>query len=444
MREILSQESEIGPFHALDGSGMSNAPTAGAVTPGPEEIAGLDPTALVQAFETFTQAAGSLENSYALLQAEVARLRQELERKNRDLAGSLAENERMRLYQERILEGLPCGVLVVDPRFRWRYANASARHLLRLDGRAPFRAEPIVPSELRRLLEDAVLAGAGAERVWSQGEAEDSCTLGVTCAILPQDGVSRGDFVFILRDMTQQRRLEKEREFARRMQALAEMTALLAHEIRNPLGSMELFASLIKEATLDEPEVSQWVMHLQAGLRALSATVNNVLHFYSQAPPQTVSLDLVRLLSDTIQFLQPLALQRSLGIELAGPAREITVQADPHRLQQVFFNLAINGFRAMSAGGVMTVRVVVDDQADSTWAGIEFEDQGPGISAENLERIFEAGFTTHRGSPGLGLAVCKRLVEQHGGTLTVKSTLGRGTIFRVNLPRQRGAPESHR
>lgn len=433
MREILEAAGSIGTYLAPSGYAMPTLPVSRQAAPDPQEIAGLDQASLVEAFETFTQAAGSLENSYGLLQAEVARLRQELECKNLDLARSLAENERMRAYLGRILEGLPCGVLVVDPHFRLRYANEGAHALLTLDRHSPLLLGSAIPQGLRRLLEEVVMAGAGAERLWSL-EAEDARLVGVTCAVLPQDAVSRGDFVFILRDMTQQRRLEKEREFSRRMQALAEMTALLAHEIRNPLGSMELFAGLIKDATRGEPEISQWVVHLQAGLRALSATVNNVLHYHSQAPAETRPLDVVKLLADTIEFLQPLALQRGMGIHFIHSAREIVIQADAHRLQQVFFNLTINAFRAMSAGGIVTVRVLASDHAQPGSVHVEFEDQGAGISEENMKRIFEPGFTTHLGSPGLGLAVSQRVMEQHRGNMSVTSQPGSGTTFILSLP----------
>jgi two-component system, sensor histidine kinase FlrB len=396
----------------------------------------MDPGSLAQAFEAFTSTADSLQHSYGILQTEVGRLRQELELRNRDLAHSLAENERMRVRLGHILENLPCGVMALTPQLELHYANDIARRLLASASAASDSMGPI-PGSLRRLLRQIVSSAPGAEREWVLGEEKDPVFISVTCALLPQTADYRQELVFILRDITEQKRLEEEREVSRRMRALAEMTALLAHEIRNPLGSLELFAGLIKDATREDQEVLQWMVHLQAGLRALSATVNNVLHFYSQAPLETVPVNLVKLLTGTIEFLQPLALQRGMAIiwnPPEGHEAEIAIGADQHRLQQVFFNITINALKAMSAGGTVTVRVSTERRAGRPWARVAFEDRGSGIPADNLAKIFEAGFTTNRTSPGLGLAVCKRVMNQHGGTLEASSVEGQGTTFTLSFP----------
>lgn len=398
------------------------------------EAARVDRNSLAQAFESFTHVAGSLENSYIMLQAEIAKLRRDLENKNRDLAQSLAENKQMRTYLAGILEVLPCGVLAVDPSFRLCFANPQAQELAALRRHAGPPAALPIPETLRSLLKEVAAKPHGAEQTWAQETAEGPRFIAITCAVQPEGLSAGGERVFILRDVTQQKRLEEEREFARRMQALAEMTAVLAHEIRNPLGSLELFAGLIKDATKDHAEVSQWIVHVQAGLRALSATVNNVLHFHSTAPPKLAPLNIVRLLADTVEFLQPLALQRGMGIQLAPMEREILIPADAHRLQQVFFNLAINAFRAMAPGKCLKIQVGIAQQDGRRRARIVFEDEGVGIPEEDLQNIFDAGFTTVKSSPGLGLAVSKRVMAQHKGGIEVRSEVGKGTTFSLDFP----------
>lgn len=392
------------------------------------------PVSLAQAFEAFVHVAGSLEQSYSQLQTEVARLRKELEIKNRDLARSLAENQRMRRYLGRILAGLPCGVLVVDRDLRLCFANPEADCMLRANLSDQLEFSTPIPVSLQRVLAEIIFDDPGAERVWMLEAPEGPRSIGVSCALLTENSDSREELVFILRDNTNQKRLQMEHEKARRMQALAEMTALLAHEIRNPLGSLELFAGLISEATEQQPEVNQWVIHLQAGLRALSATVNNVLQFHSQAPLQTTTVNLVKLVNDTLQFLRPLALQQAMGIEFEKSQEEIWLRADPNRLQQGFFNLSSNAFRAMSSGGTLRVRVLIDRQLPEPRACVEFQDEGVGIAPANLDKIFQAGFSTNAVHPGLGLAVCKRVVEQHDGSITVTSTEGKGATFTLKFP----------
>jgi two-component system, sensor histidine kinase FlrB len=394
-----------------------------------------DGKTLAEAFEFFTRAAGTLESSYTVLQGEVARLRRELEIKNGDLAVSLAENRKTRAYLAGLLEDLPSGVLVVDRAFSLRFANPHARNLLSLTSENAPAPPKSLPETLRTILREISIDREREERTWKlEGRGGDRY-VAVACALRTQAFGARDETVFILRDVTEQRRLEEEREASQRMRALAEMTALLAHEIRNPLGSLELFAGLVKEATQDQAEVSQWVVHMQAGLRALSATVNNVLHFHSAGPPQLVPIDLVGLLGSTIEFLQPLALQRGMGIEFTPHAPEILIAGDAHRLQQVFFNLAMNAFRAMPAGKRLKIFVEAEELEQRWRARVDFEDEGIGIPARNLKKIFEPGFSTIKSSPGLGLAVCRRLTAQHGGTIRVSSSEGRGTTFSLYLPK---------
>lgn len=398
----------------------------------------VDRESLLQAFESFTHVAGSLESSYARLQGELAILRHELEIKNQDLANSLAENKRIKTYLAGLLEDLPCGVLAVDAEFRLRFANPIVHQLL-ISKSENARDLAAVPESLRLILEEIASEGPGAERLWTLDTPEGKKVFAVIWALRSQTGPAGGERVFILRDATGQMRLEEERDVSRRMKALAEMTALLAHEIRNPLGSLELFAGLIKEAAAD-PEIGQWAVHMQAGLRALSATVNNVLHFHSMGPAQLAPVNAVRLLADTVEFLQPLALQRGMGIEFTPRRIEVLISASAHHLQQVFFNLAINAFRAMPAGKRLKISVGVEDESSNSLEGvgrcarIDFEDEGAGIDPARISRIFEAGFSTASGSPGLGLAVAKRIVANHGGTIAVASEPGKGAAFTLRLP----------
>jgi len=224
--------------------------------------------------------------------------------------------------------------------------------------------------------------------------------------------------------------LERERDSRRRSEALAEISTLLAHEIRNPLGSLELFAGLLAQAGLPG-EQSAWVHHLQAGLRMLSATVNNVLHLHSEPRPDLIPCDLGEILASACEFLRPLANQCAVELTLHAGIDQIHILADPSRIQQVLLNLAVNAFRMLPSGGALRLSLRLDAGA----AIVEISDNGPGIEPELLGTIFEPGFTTRLGSAGLGLAVSKTIMEQHGGTISVFSTPGLGARFVLSFPR---------
>jgi two-component system sensor histidine kinase FlrB len=364
------------------------------------------------------------------LQSEVLRLRFELERTNRDLASSLEENARMRSFLAQVLESLPCGVLVADRNGRVRMMNPEGRRLLD----AGVRETSALPPEILARALAPRCAGAPTEQEWEIAAPAGPRTIGISCAVLGE-GEDAFDSVLLLRDVTEERRRICEREAAKRRESLAEMAALLAHEIRNPLGSLELFAGLLADAAAQQPDLRRWTDHVQAGLRSLSATVNNVLHFHSQPVPQLVAVNLGRLLRDSVEFLRPLARQSGLRIDIQNSLGELEVPGDAHRLQQVIFNLSLNAFRAMTAGGVLTVRLQWNDLAQLDDVRLDFEDTGRGIAESHLAKIFEPGFTTTAGSPGLGLAVCRTVIEQHNGTICVASKPAEGTTFSIVLPR---------
>lgn len=380
---------------------------------------------LAEAFASFTQAADSLERSYGQLQSEVVRLQNELARTNTELQHSLEENVRVRRYLWHILEHLPCGVLVISAH-QLRLANPAARTLLALDEQRETDGATL-PEAVRHLLTQAENG---------QGEAlsEQGRRILAVALSRPTDSADPDERILILRDITLEKRLEEEREAHRRLQALAEMATLLAHEVRNPLGSLELFAGLIADATRALPDVRSWVEQLQVGLRCLAATVNNVLHFHTQPAPPTTTVALDRLLRETIEFLRPLARQRQIQISFVNRIGAVSLVADAHRLQQAILNLALNAFRAMAPGGTFWLRLDWAATDSPRTVQLEVEDTGCGIPPEHLERIFEPGFTTDRSSAGLGLTVVRQVVEQHRGAITVRSRPGRGTIFTLQFP----------
>jgi two-component system sensor histidine kinase FlrB len=413
---------------------------------------------LLQAFHSFAEAAGSLERSYGSLRSEVARLHGELAQSNAGLARSLAENRQMRRHLDRILEGLPCGVLVARPNGVISLVNPEGRRLL---GSA-IESLSVVPAELRDLF-DRARSGAGEqEQCFADGEGRERWLAARHAAVEDADGGNEisavGDeknahtrdicdndvrdngvhekdrvSIFILRDVSEAKRMVREREKLRREQALAEMSAILAHEIRNPLGSLELFAGLLAEAGLS-PECRQWVEHVQAGLRTLAATVNNVLHFHSLPAPERVPTDLGRLLDWAGGFLVPMAHRARVELCMRNRLQGVWFTADRHRLEQVLLNLVLNALRAMPGGGWVEVAGHRIHDGDAAAAAISVSDTGPGIHPEQAAKIFEAGFSTHAGSPGLGLAVCRKIVEQHGGSLAAANRAGAGASFTLTFP----------
>lgn len=437
---------------------------------------------LLQAFRTFAEAADSLERSYGKLRSEVVRLRAELEQSNAGLVRSLSENRRMREHLDRILEGLPCGVLVERSDGSISLLNPEGRRLLGLPqppcvSSSSSLSLSEVPAELLDLLNRARQADGELElrlpdaraNQGRDSDARDSNDgtdrwLAVRHAAVPDGQAADGNAapqggtdpasragtepvsIFILRDVSDAKSMVQEREKLRREQALAEMASILAHEIRNPLGSLELFAGLLAGAALPQ-ECHKWVEQVQAGLRTLGATVNNVLHFHSLPAPQRVPVDLGLLLDWAGGFLVPMARQARVELCLRNRLQGVWFVADRHRLEQVLLNLVLNALRAMPGGGWVEISGHRTGHGSGSAAVISVNDTGPGINTKQAAKIFEPGFSTRPGGPGLGLAVCRKIVEQHGGSLAASNRAGSGASFALRLPlgneRRRGGELSN-
>jgi nitrogen fixation/metabolism regulation signal transduction histidine kinase len=394
---------------------------------------------LADAFTAFIGAANRLEDTHRQLHDEVAELRKQLEERNRALASSVAETERMRVALRQILDASPCGVAVLEAqREEVVLLNPEARRLLDV-------TEPAAWHNLPERLQKAVKAVC--RESWVQGYEQEVMVekdgkrlcLAIRYSrmmspVSEMRGTESSCLVLIISDVTAHKNAEQEREKSRNVVALAEMATVLAHEIRNPLGSLELLTSCLDGDPRLGDESKRCVQHLRAGVRLLSATVNNVLCFHTPGTQQMNPLELGSVLKGSVEFVRPLAQQKGVSLRLRENLNRAEIAGDSNGLRQMILNLACNALRHTQPGGEVTIAAGVDTNASGCMAVVEFADTGSGIPPEDLPHIFKVGFTTTGQTPGLGLAVCRRIVEQHRGKIDVRSELGQGTTFRMEFP----------
>ncbi|HTA79235.1 MAG TPA: ATP-binding protein [Terracidiphilus sp.] len=388
-----------------------------------------NPQLLADAFSEFIAASSVLETSYRDLQEEVTRLSAELTRRNAALSSSIADNDRMRAALQQMVDSMPCGVLVLNHEARIVMINPESRRLLNLGAasvgslhdlsalsRVDFDAISQGPSTL---VESEVCVSSGAQKRWlAIGNRKLFCG--------PNHKPDHLHSIWILRDITANKQAELEREAARRATALAEVSTMLAHEIRNPLASMELFAGLIEQ---DLGASSQWISHLRAGIRRLSGTVNNVLSLKGESKPRLAPIDLSECVRAGVEFVQPIAEQAGLTVSFSA-SETLAIEGNDGAIHQVILNIVCNAIRHTEAGGT----VEVSARRDGDRALVDIRDTGCGIPADIAEHIFEAGFSAAGETPGLGLAVCKRLMEQHRGAIKLTSRVDEGTTFHLEFP----------
>jgi signal transduction histidine kinase len=393
------------------------------------------PRLLADAFSEFISASAQLESSYRELQREVAQLTGELADRNAALTRSLAENDRMRAALQQMIDSMPCGVLVLDTAETIVMINPEGRRLLGLKSEAVKTLRNL--SRLSRIDFEALassrdhdaelcVSSAAGKRWLAVGRRELACPAGKHESAAPS---LRS--VWILRDITANKRAEQEREAARRAAALAEISTILAHEIRNPLASLELFAGLIAE---DRGANPQWIAHLRAGIRTLSGTVNNVLSMNGEGISRFTHLDLVACVKGGVEFVRPIAEQASVALNFLPIEDQISIEGNEDGIRQIVLNLICNAIRHTTSGGTVDVEMWRMRRDQGSLAVVEVRDSGCGISEEQIGRLFEAGFSGSGETPGLGLAVCKRLMAQHGGSIRVSSRLKQGSSFQLEFP----------
>lgn len=234
--------------------------------------------------------------------------------------------------------------------------------------------------------------------------------------------------LLLQRSLARQRDLEAEALRHSRLAAMGEMAATLAHEVRNPLGSMELFASLLLDDLVDRPEARRLVSQIAEGIKDLNHLVSNILGFTCSTAPQPLDADIVAAVEDSLRYATPLLAENRVGIVRRYDARPLRAKADPHLLRQVFLNLIRNAAQAMEGGGTLMVRAEGGDQV-----AVTFADTGGGVPAHVRERIFEPFFTTKERGTGLGLAVVRTLVEAMGGRVMETGRRSGGACFTVVL-----------
>jgi PAS domain S-box-containing protein len=400
---------------------------------------------LASEFSEFIAAASQLEKSYRALQEEVSVLGLELSERNAELNTSLAENKAMRLALQQIVDSMPCGVLVLDHSAEVTMINPETRRLLGLE-QALFAEGSKV--NLRQLSAwSGVNLQSSCEDMSSSDSGQEFCVrdssgnrwLEVRKRSFFHQKTNAGlpdQTILILRDITAQKRSEQEREAGRKAMALAEITAILAHEIRNPLGSLELFAELIEN---DATRRDEWISNLRAGIRSLSGMVNNVLSFHSSGSLALAPVPLSTLIGNAIKFVQPLADQAAITLNWLADREKTIILGNESALQQVVLNLVSNAIRHTSAGGNVTVSIRPLKGSAGGAEGCdeivaEFSDTGCGIRAEQIDHIFEPGFSGSGDSSGLGLAVCNRIMKQHGGSISVCNRAGSGAQFTLHFP----------
>lgn len=392
---------------------------------------------LQRSFRDFNSAAERIQSAFSSLEHKFAKINRELEEKNRELKKTVSEKEEVQSYLQNIIESLSTGVIVTDLEGRITILNGCAEAFCGVP-HASAAGRPV--EELFRGMRAKSPKGVLDVRLLT-GEAPRRIRLGERIvelfgSLVRDNGGEVIGRIYILRDVTRMEKLEEMAKRTEKLAAMGEMAANIAHEIRNPLGSIELFASLVRKDIKDKKNQDR-LMQVIASVKNVDNRISNLLLFARRRNPVMRSMRLHKILDDVLHFTRQITERDGITLRENFSPCDPLVRGDAEMLKQVFLNIILNALQSMPEGGRLTISTV---QREAGTVEISFGDTGAGIPEENLGKIFDPLFSTRERGAGLGLAIVHNLVDLHGGAIEVESG-PEGTVFTVSLPairRQRG------
>jgi len=348
----------------------------------------------------------------------------------------------LKILHERIVESMQTGLVATDLNGVIYDANQAAKSMSQMD------ADQLIGRNVVEILGERVseaLKKLNQARVSDDSEEIFECVLNgrkptdVRCKISPLLGTNGtvSGFVITFEDLTEIRQMEESVRKSDRLAAVGRMAAGLAHEIRNPLGSMGSALQFLRERSkLDDADREL----LEVALKESNRLDEIIKNFLTYAKPGTNvfgkdgkdSVDLAALINDSATLLRhspEIHENHSINLEL--PDEAVLIRGNEVQIKQVFWNIARNAIAAMPNGGSLSIRLEASNAMRN--ASVVFSDTGIGIPAERLDKLFEP-FSEDAKGTGLGLSIVRKIVTEHGGEITIKSSEGIGTEVRLEFP----------
>jgi PAS domain S-box-containing protein len=357
----------------------------------------------------------------------------------------LAQIQEQAQRVEQIVDTVPDGVVVLDPDLRILSANPPARQYLAVlsDAKVGETLTSLGEHPLEELLTSP------PKGLWHEVEAEPSTGRVFNAIARPlENGPEPEGWVLVLREVTQEREVQRHVLQQERLAAVGQLAAGIAHDFNNIMSVIVLYSQVSRKAPNLPPKIVERLQKMEVQARRATDLIGQILDFSRRSDRRLQPLDLLPLLQEQVELLKR-TLPASIEIGLSHQSSEYLVNADPTGVQQVIMNLALNARDAMLPmdGGQLRIeleqlrieckkKAPLPNMETGEWVQLRVSDSGTGIPHDVLPRIFEPFFTTK--SPdkgtGLGLAQVYGIVKQHAGHIKVKSRLDEGTDFTIYLP----------
>jgi signal transduction histidine kinase len=377
----------------------------------------------------------------------------EVQRRFREMRRSLEMARRERQFSTQMLEGMVSAVAAIDAHDRIRSANAAFFEIFPQAAIGASVYDKFASPDAMKMLEAAT--AARVQKATYRGRwvcaANDPTGANRTFDIYSSPLAIAGEQgqIVTLVDVTEAAEAEIVLRRTESLTAVGQAAAQVAHEIKNPLGSIRLGVSMLRDMMKDEEALST-IDLVERGIDHLNKLAVDVTQFSRQKPLLRSEVDLHRLIEASVELVADRIQEKKTPIEKDFSSEALRGEWDADQLRQAFVNLLANALDASQENSPITISTervssadpVTEDQGNghrsikgkATLAHITVADRGSGMDEETRAHIFEPFFTTKKRGTGLGLAIVKQVVEQHGGTIAVESSPGQGTRFTIDLP----------
>lgn len=345
----------------------------------------------------------------------------------------------LQAFNQLVIDSMTGGLAATDASGRLVMFNRAAEaitgeHASLVRGR-PAAEVLALPAHVVAALAEITTVGRGRRFTYSfQRRSGDARDIGITIGpLMASDGSGH---LFMFQDVTELRRAEREKELQKRLAAIGQMAAGIAHEIRNPLASMSGSMQVLRQELQLAPDQAQLFDIVLRESERLNQTIKDFLTYARPQQGQAVAVDMAGVVRDAAQLLRnspDCTGGHRVEVVADGSATIVAVEA---QMRQIVWNLASNGLRAMPSGGTLRLSITPMDAADGGGVLLSVGDEGVGIAPEDVDRIFQPFHGGFAKGAGLGLAIVHRIVTDQGGRIAVRSERGRGTTIDVSLPGQ--------
>lgn len=398
---------------------------------------------LSRAFESFNVSIQKLRKYQGKLEHQVESLNNELGRKNQELTN--------------VLESLSNGLIVTDLEGKIITFNRAAASITGVKKDQALHqsindllAHEILPQSFDLEFFDDYSSKQRQQFTYIKNSGE-KIIVEFTLTGMTSEKEALLGIIVNLNDVTQLKKLKEEAERKNRLTAMGEIAANVAHEIRNPLGSIELFVSLLKRGTKNDPEKLDLMHHISSGVRSMNHIISNLLQYAKPRPIIREKLDLQELMENFIEFSEHMARQQNIEIIAGMNAQDRYINGDSELIKQVLLNLFVNAMQASPEGGKIYFETqnilesdpdnlkrfpayLVSDNQPLSLISCIIKDTGKGMTEEEMRQAFDPFFTTKERGTGLGMSIVQNIIASHNGAITVDSAPNEGATITLFFP----------